>query len=226
MKVDKLSPAQAMLVVDPRASTGPRCLQAGLLVLLGTGRISARARQSLLQDTTLVLRDGPYDTDIDPHIRAIDDALRIYGRGTVLSRSQVLHALQKAFGLGFGNYVHDHVGPSLIERGLLTCERRKMLGLFPVRRYSLTPSGEALAPPLRRLREDLEGMRALIKQDPERALQLARSAGVLIPISPRARRELPALRKLLEVRAGDGDTTAAYHVEATIAPRLTSPTLR
>ena len=54
----------------------------------------------------------------------------------------------------------------------------------------------------------VERVPSLIRSDPEQALRLARSAGVLLILSRRTRRAIPKLRKLLAQR-GDSDATLA-----------------
>ena len=59
-----------------------------------------------------------------------------------------------------------------------------------------------LARPLRRLRDALEELPALMETHPDQALRLAQQAGILLLMSPKARRQIPALRKLLASRGG------------------------
>jgi hypothetical protein len=56
---------------------------------------------------------------------------------------------------------------------------------------------------MERLMGDLERFPALVRADPDAALKLARSAGVLLLMSPKARRQIPAVRRLLEARGED-----------------------
>jgi len=49
----------------------------------------------------------------------------------------------------------------------------------------------------------IEKMPSLLTTDPEQAIRLARSAGILLVMSPKARRQIPKLRKLLEDRGED-----------------------
>jgi hypothetical protein len=78
--------------------------------------------------------------------------------------------------------------------------RPKLLGLNPQISYQRTASGDALAGPMKRLMEDLEQFPALVRLDPDAALKLASSAGVLLLMSPKARSQIPSIRKLLDER--------------------------
>lgn len=200
-----LTPAEAALLIAPAGGTASKCLQAGLLSLLGAGRIAVEPAPSVFKEPALLLASPPLSTatPLPRHLLALEQALIGYGRGDRLVRSHVLHALQKRFGYGFGRYVHEAVAPGLIERGLLTRKDSKWLGIFPRTVYQRTTRGDALAAPLERLMLAVERVPSLLNSDPEQALRLARSAGVLLVMSPKARRQIPALRKLFAERGDD-----------------------
>lgn len=206
-----LTPAEAALLLAPASATATKCLQAGLLSLLGAGRISIEPSRSLFKPSALLLdRSGALTvTPLPSHLAALEQALLAYGKGDRLVSSEVLHALQKRFSLGFARYVHDQVAPGLIKRNLLTRTDSKWLGLFPRIRYNRTARGDALTAPIQRLMLAVEKVPSLIESDPDQAIRIARSAGVLLVMSPKARRQIPALRKLLAER-GEDSTTLAY----------------
>lgn len=202
----RMSPAEAAFLVEPSVSSAGRCLQAALLTLLGQGHVEFGEKGSLLSDRMLHLRLGD-GRPLPQHIAAVRNALRDYRSGTSsLTRTHVIHALQKRFGLGYGRYVHDHVAPALIERGHLRLERKRFLGLIPYRHYERTTQGYGAAAPLRRLIDEIDDLPSWIAADPDRALAMARSAGILLILSPKARRQIPKLRKLVQSRDGDGSS--------------------
>lgn len=205
-----LTPPEAVLLIKPSSSAAPLSIQAALLALLGMGHVTISEKSGLLRKRMLVVRSN--DEPLPMHLAAVRNALRDYRPNSDgLDGNQVIHALQRRFGLGYGRYVRDHLAPGLAERGLLTAERRKFLGLIPYMRYARTARGEAIARPLDRLIEAADGLKQLIKTDPERALHLVRSAGVLLIMSAKARSQLPALRKLIEQRGEDSPAlTFAY----------------
>lgn len=206
-----LSPAEAVLLIEPRTSAARVCLQAALLTLLGHGHIAFDRPAGRFQSPTLRLEAGD-GRPLPPHVDAVKAALSDYKPGcTSLSRLHVVHALQKRFGLGYGRFVRDHVAPPLVARGLLASERRRFLGLFPYTRYERTASGSALAAPLLRVVKAADDLPSMIAADPDRALHLVRTAGVLLLLSPKARRQVPAIRQLLAERGGDSPAlTFAY----------------
>lgn len=206
-----LTPAEAGLLLDPGAGVASKCIEAGLLSLLDAGRIEFESSSSIFKQSALRLsaRSGGSGPPLPSHLEALERALVDYGKGDRIVGNQVAYALQNRFGYGYRRYVHDEVAPGLIKRGLLIREDYKWLWLFNGIRYRRTGRGDALALPLRRLMAAVEDLPSLISADPERAVRLARSAGVLLIMSPKARRQIPKLRKLLANR-GDDAATLAY----------------
>jgi hypothetical protein len=204
-----ITPAEATVLLAPATSTSTRCIQAGLLSLLGAERIAFEKPSSALKQSALLLNSLGTPTDSLPrHLAVLEQALLDYGKGRRLVSSEVLHALQKRFGYGFRRYLQDEVAPGLIERNLLIRREGKSFGLFRRVAYERTPRGEALAVPLQRLMLAIEKLPSLLTTDPEQAIRLARSAGVLLVMSPKARRQIPRLRKLLDGRGADLPTLA------------------
>lgn len=203
-----LTPAEATLLLSPANSTATRCIQAGLLSLLGAERISFEPTSSFLKESALLLNPSQR-SEVGPlpqHLVALEQSLISYGKGNRLTSSQVLHALQKSFGYGYGRYLRTEVAPGLVRRNLLSRKDGRWLGLFPTVRYQRTSTGDALAAPLQRLMSAIERLPTLLTTDPDQALRLARSAGVLLVMSPKARRQIPKLRKLLDERGDDIST--------------------
>lgn len=199
-----LTPPEAALLIAPRAQTATLCVQAGLLSLIGAGRIriekGARPSSSVL--VLVATTDAP-GRALPAHLGALEKALLEYGKGRHLISTQVVQALQRKFGTGYRRYVHQEVAISLQKRGLLTRTDDKWLALFPRIRYLRTPRGEAMAAPLERLATQLKRMSSLLKTDPEQAMRLARSAGVLLILLPNARRHIETLRRLFASRGDD-----------------------
>jgi hypothetical protein len=173
-----------------------------LLSLLSTGRIAVEQPSSVFKEAALiVIKSAPSrGNPLPSHLKAVEEALTSYGAGDRLASSKVLHALQKGFGYDLGRYVHDEVAPSLVKRELLIRKDGKWLGVLPKISYELTAGGAAITAPLERLVAAVNQVPSLIERDPDEALKLAMKAGALLVMSPPARRQLPALRKLLQER--------------------------
>lgn len=204
-----LSPAEAALLIDPRSASGATCVQLALLDLVARGCVRIELGGRWVGNHKLHLT-GVGAEPLPAHLVALLAAL---GRGReprILTRNQVVQALQRHFGSAYGRYVRQCLAPILADRGLLVEERRRLIGLFAYTRYRRTEAGEESADSLRKLVAALESMPKLIASDPEQALQLARSAGVLLALSPKARRQAGKLKALLEDRNSDATVTAAY----------------
>lgn len=208
MNRSMLTPAEAALLIAPSGSSGAKCLQAGLLSLLGSRHVALEPKRTVFRQHALNLLGGD-GTPLPRHLAALKAALAGYKSAPLLTSSQVIHALQKKFGLDYRRFIHEELAPGLAARGLLTHEDRKFLGVIPYRRYRRTPAGEALAAPLSRLMKAIDDLPKMIASDPERARLLARSAGVLLVLSPTARRAIPKLKALFERHDG-GDATFAF----------------
>jgi hypothetical protein len=209
-----LTPAEAALLLDPLNSTATACVQAGLLSLLGAGRITFERASSLFKQSAIQLNPSAATAAPLPrHLVVLEQALLGYGKGDRLVSSEVLHALQKRFGAGFGAYLREEVAPGLIERGLLTPTNGKWLGLFPRVTYQRTPRGDAVIAPVQRLLGAADELKSLLAANPREAIRLARSAGVLLVMSPKARRQVPKLRKLFDQRRDDVTSTASLSIE-------------
>lgn len=215
-----LTPAEATLLLDPGTDVASRCIQAGLLSLLDAGRILFEQSSNPFRQSALRLssRAGGSGAPLPSHLEALQRAPVDYGKGDRLVGTQVVHALQKRFGYGFARYLHDELAPGLVKRGLLTRSDHVWLWLFTRIRYRRTGRGDALALPLERLMAAVEDLPTLIAADPERAVRLARSAGVLLIMSPRARRQIPKLRKLLAKRGDDAASLAYLPLETDREP--------
>lgn len=205
-----LTPVEAGFLLDPGIGVASKCLQAGLLCLLDAGRIEfERSSNPFRQPALRIASSSGSGPPLPTHIEALERALVDYGKGDRLVGTQVVDALQKRFGYGYGRYVNDELAPGLIKRDLLTREDYKWLRLFNRVRYRRTARGDALAVPIERLMAQVGNLPSLIAADPERAIRLARSAGVLLIMSPKARRQIPKLQKLLAKR-GDDSASLAY----------------
>ena len=200
-----MTPAEAGLLLAPDTDVASRCVQAGLLSLLAAGRIQFELSSNPFKQSAvrLLARSGSPAMPLPSHLDALERALVDYDKSDRLVATQIVYALHNRFGYGLRLYVHDVLAPGLIKRDLLVREDYKWLGLFPRIRYRRTRRGDALAAPLERLMAALEDLPSLIASDPDRAVRLARSAGVLLVMSPKARRKIPKLRQLLARRGGD-----------------------
>jgi hypothetical protein len=205
-----LLPAEAALLIEPKRSSAPQCLQAALLTLLGQGHIAIEVEGRFFTQRFLRLRQGDGEP-LPRHLATVKNALDTYTRFGRTRSDEAVRSLQKAFGNDYRKYVHDILAPPLISSGLLKREERKFLGLIPYYHYERTMAGEARVRPLIRLLEEAGGIRKLIRNDPDRAIRIARMAGVLLVLCPAAKAQIPKLKALMADRGTDGG--GAYYVD-------------
>ncbi len=199
-----LTQSEAAFLLNPSTSAGSDCIRAAMLALISQGRIAVARKPGPFAGFELILGSDAGAHGLAPHQRIVETTLRGYRDGKRLAAKDVLVALVTRFGSSFGRYVHDHVAPPLVAMGHVVRTDSKWLGLFPRVRYELTASGRKAIEPLRNELASLDDLPALIRSSPDYALQLAHRAGVMLVLSPIARRQLPRLRKLMA--KGDGDT--------------------
>lgn len=197
----QLTPAEAALLLKPRRSSGTSCLQCALLALVAKGHLSIEDQGGIFGSRQL--RRGPGDGSALPaHHQVVNEAIFSGGEDGATA-AEVSTALRKAFGADHGGYVHDHVAPALIARGLISRSDRKWLGLVPYVHYELSAEGSRRARTIGSLLDELAGMKSLVRSDPHRARHLLEAAGVLVILSPQARAQAKKLKSLVQER-GDG----------------------
>lgn len=192
-----LSQAEAAFLLAPSGRSGGDCIRAALLALIAQGRIAVAKQSNPFGGYELVFGSDKGADGLLPHLRTVELTLRDRAGSGRLDRAGVLAALQKRFGYGFGRYVHEHIAPELADLGHVVRLDGKWLGIIPRTRYELTSTGQKVVAPLLRELATLDNLPALIERSPAHALQLAHTSGVMLVLSPVARRQLPRLRKLM-----------------------------
>lgn len=208
MTAQPLLPAEATLLVKPARSSATHCIQAALLTLMGQGHLTIEEEGRFIKRRFLNLRHVDGDP-LPPHLAIVKNCFDVRDNGGRVRSDQAVRSLQKAFGSGYRTYVHDVLAPPLIARGLLRREERKFLGLIRYLHYESTMAGEAKVATLRKLLDEAGGIKKLISTDPDRAIRIARAAGVLLILSPEAKAQLPRLKVLMHDR-GSGDGGGVY----------------
>lgn len=200
----QITPAEAALLLKPRRGSATSCVQCALLALLAKGHVALQDGEGLFGKKRLLRRPG--DGSLLPgHHRAVKDALFAGNRDDVTA-NEAAAELRRAFGSDHGRYVHQHVAPALIHRGLLTREDRKWLGLVPYTHYEHSAEGRRRADQIGALLDELAGMKKLVRDDPYRARRLLEAAGILVILSPQARAQAKKLKEMLREGSGDGAT--------------------
>jgi hypothetical protein len=188
-----LTPAEALVLLEPNADIGRAAAKVTFLSLLAQGvlRLERETGRILGTVTRLRLAKAPAQAQVHQapaHVEAVLDAVRYSRSGTV---ADIARRLSKATGQ-YGQFITHMLRPLLIERGLLVQhsrqeQRRSMLLLKrTVTVYTYVPS-EAGAAEQARVRAALEAapdIRRALDEDPGRAAAMAAALGGLIVLVP------------------------------------------
>lgn len=105
-------------------------------------------------------------------------------------------------------FVTEEVLPALVERGYYAREERRILGIFPVRHYTLTASGQAARADLeRRVELGQTEVPGWVRSDPNRALLYMGMAGGSLLLMPMLFPEFEEVRR----RQGDPALTGSAY---------------
>ena len=198
-----LSPAEAVVLLQPNVANGLKAIKVTLLQMLSKGilRIEVSEKPGLIGVRHVphlrIVRepaDAPYDAraalDIVRAAQADDGELKA-----------VVKRASKAWGAAALRFVTEWVRPALIARGLLL---EKPL-LF-IRTYHPTPAGETERI---RLQADLAKAReipSLLKSDPARAAAVAAAVGIAILLDDKLTKQFKPLADAMRVQFPPSDT--------------------
>jgi len=184
----QLTPAEALVLLEPNADIGREAAKVTFLSLLVQGALRLERETGRILGTTTRLRLGRPVAAPPAHVEAVLDAVRYSRSGTL---PDVAKRLSKATDR-YARFVTYMLRPRLIERGLLEQrshqEQRRML--FLVKRmvtvFTYHPT-EAGAREQARVRAALDAgpaIRQALDENPARAAAMAAALGPLIVLVP------------------------------------------
>jgi hypothetical protein len=205
------APESYLLLHGPSAS-GRQALKLALteLVAGGQARLDRREARTLgfrRSVPTLALGRAPIRPLRAPVRTVLLELERAAaGRGPV-DVSKLVERVRATYG-SLDGYRDRAVLPSLVEAGLCTEARHRLLWIIPVVRRSLTPQGEAARLELAELqRRGPDELRGRSDDQPGTALAYAGAAGAAVLLMPEL---FPELRELERIRRQGGADTAVY----------------
>jgi len=197
-----LSPAEAVVLLQPNVANGLKAIKVTMLQMLSQGllKLELRDRPGLIGVKHVpclrIVREpsgAPYDA------RAVLDLVNAaQAEGGELKA--VVKRASKDWGAAALRFVTELVRPALISRGLLAEKQ-----LLFIRTYHPTPAGEAER---RRLQADLAQAREipqLLKTDPARAAAVAAAVGIAILLDDKLTSQFAPLAEAMRVRFPPGD---------------------
>lgn len=196
-----LSPAEALVLLEPNADQGVQAAKVTFLGLLAEGVLRAeRLMGYFTSETRLHIVRQP--AEVPPHVGAVLDAVRHSKTGSVF---RVTHRLARTT-KRLATFVPALVRPRLVQRGLLAehrhQEQRRLLFVFrrttAVSTFQPTEAGRREQARLRTLLDDAPAIAAELDRDPPRAAAMAAALGPLIVLVPAL---LPVLGQLAHAMA-------------------------
>ena len=178
-----LSPAEAMVLLDPEDNNGIAAAKVTFLALMAQGVLKQEDVRGRIGTITRVVQVRT-PAEYPPHVAAILDAVNSSKTGTVADVSNVLSKATR----GFSTYVPDLVRPRLIQRGLLVerrqQERRRVLFFFSrtvtISTWHLTEAGGREQARLRGMLDEAPAIRGMLDENPGRAAAMVAALGPLI----------------------------------------------
>ncbi|MCX7379148.1 MAG: hypothetical protein NTY94_20660 [Alphaproteobacteria bacterium] len=182
-----LSPAEALVLLDPNAEQGVQAAKVTFLGLLAEGVLRAeQVKGRITSETRLHIARQPAETP--PHVGAVLDAVRHSKTGSVYQVTRRLARDTKQL----STFVPVLVRPRLVQRGLLAerrhQEERKVLFVFrrgvTITTSHPTDSGAREQARLRAMLDNAPAIAAELDRDPPRAAAMAAALGPLIVLVP------------------------------------------
>lgn len=185
-----LTPAEALILLDPVEAPGIDAVKVTVLSLLAQGylRGGTKAASSMLgrgRQVPTVSPGRPYPAPVPAHVEELLDVVRT-ARDPAMPK--VAESFVKTFGQKCTLFRTAYVQPLLVSKGLLErreqTEKKRVLGLFSrtVTRvwHVRTAAGEAECARIRRSIADARGIPQFLSSDPARAAAMAAALGGLI----------------------------------------------
>lgn len=182
-----LSPAEAMVLLEPEGDTGIAAAKVTFLALMAEGVLKQETAKGFIGSITRLVQARP-PAENPPHVAAILDAVRNSRSGAVQDVSTVLSKATR----GFATYVPDLVRPRLVQRGLLLerrhQEQRRVLFFFrrtvTVSTWHLTEAGAREQARLRGMLDEAPAIRGMLDENPGRAAAMVAALGPPVLLVP------------------------------------------
>lgn len=206
MPITDLTPAEAMVLLDPQRNQGREAFKISLMWLLAQHHLTATAIPGRWfgKPSTQLSRGPRAGARLPPDLQAVMSTVAAAGTGLM---NDVVKEARTRFGADLGRFLNDFVHPSLLGRGLVRSFEEKSRVLFiPITRarHERTPAGEALARQIETLFEDARRIPGYLDRSPAQAAALAVSLGGLILLLPELR---PHLDRIAAVTRRSTDPT-------------------
>ena len=209
-QASRLTPAEAMLLLEPRSGLSTRLFKLSAMGLLMRRVLRAQSVQKTgwrARGTEMRIQAFPGPA-LPAHEAAVVEVVRVAARKNAQGATalEVVAAARKTFGASLDSYRKAQVLPALVGRGLIEMKRG---GLFRFKRATLTPAGEAAQAELKALLDRARQVPAWLDTNPGQAAATAASLGLLVLLVEELK---PHMRRLAQAaQAAAVDDPSSYH---------------
>lgn len=183
-----LTPAEALVLLDPMADQGIQAAKVTFLGLMAEGVLRQQTIENRFMGSHQGVRVVREPGAAPPHVEAVLQAVRYSKSGRI---PDIASRLSKATSR-FSTFVPDLVRPRLVQRGLLAetrrQEQRRTLLLFrrtvTVSTFHPTAAGQREQARIRAAIDQGPEIRAALDSDPPRAAAMAAALGPLLLLVP------------------------------------------
>ncbi len=191
-----LTPAEAMVLLDPRAERGREAFKVSLMWLLAQHHLKATEIPALWfkRKTTQQTRGPQAGAMLPPDLKAVMMTVQAAATGIM---DDIVKAAPKRFGAKLDGYQNDFLYPSLLSRGLLRRTETTRLMFFTRQTYDRTSAGREVCRQIESLFEDARRIPAYLDRSPAQAAALALSLGGLILLMPELRPHLEEIASVV-----------------------------
>ncbi len=191
-----LTPAEAMVLLDPQAKQGREAFKVSLMWLLAQHHLKATEIPARwFKRRTTQLRRGPQaGAALPPDLKSVMMTVQASGTGFM---DDIVKEAHKRFGDKLLGYQNDCIYPSLLGRGLLRRTETTHFMLFTRQTYDHTSEGRELCRRIEAMFQDARRIPAFLDHSPAQAAALALSLGGLILLMPELRPHLEEIASVV-----------------------------
>lgn len=180
-----LSPAEALLLLDPEKTRPREALKVSLMALLaqrklqidehaGKGFLGRRTSTTRLSANASNGREAPHETSL----------LQIVRASQPVTMDDFVADAKRSYGQDFSGFTKQYVAPALIGRGLLREAIEPFLFFFKRRRLRPTAAGDIERARLEGLMAQARDIPSFLDSDPKKAAAMAIALGGLVLLLP------------------------------------------
>ena len=219
LTIDKLTAAEALVLLDPYKDQGIAAFKLTLKELLVRQCILIHKEDKVLffgrirhTDYLKILPEGLQRAQNNRHLQIVLFLLEKNCKNGMLAINKIASRLRKAFGERFSLYQSKYIIPRLISHGLLNAQKTKVYWLFSQVNYHYTEQGEKLRSRLMGQLENAKNLPVLLCEDRNKAIDIITGLGISILLTDEAISAYKELIKLYFNKDNNTDINIDSHI--------------